>query len=84
MMNKQLHLTIVCPEQTLFEGEVEQVNLPGTLGGFTVLADHAPLISSLRKGSIRYVIGADEQMLEIKSGFVEVKENKVLICAEIS
>ena len=40
-------LEILSPERTLFSGEVESVTLPGTLGEFTVLRHHAPLISSL-------------------------------------
>ena len=38
-------LEILSPEQKLFSGEVESVTLPGTLGEFTVLKRHAPLIA---------------------------------------
>ena len=44
-----LHLTIVSPEKVVFKGEVESVLVPGTLGDFEILTDHAPIISSLEK-----------------------------------
>ena len=47
MGRKEFHLVIVSPERTLYEGEVRAVILPGELGKFEVLKDHAPLISSL-------------------------------------
>ena len=48
--HEDLHLIVVSPESTLFDGKVEIVTLPGELGSFSVLYDHAPLISSLIKG----------------------------------
>lgn len=54
-----LHLNIISPEKTLYDGDIERVTLPGTLGPFTIYPHHAPIISSLEKGSIEY-IPADE------------------------
>lgn len=48
--HEDLHLIVVSPESTLFDGKVEIVTLPGELGSFSVLYDHASLISSLIKG----------------------------------
>ena len=42
-----LRLKIVSPERVEFDGEVESVLVPGTLGSFEILQDHAPIISSL-------------------------------------
>ena len=47
---KELHLVIASPEQTVFEGKVDMAVLPGELGEFQVLVNHAPLISSLTAG----------------------------------
>lgn len=77
-----LQLTIVSPEQILYEGEVQSVTLPGTAGSFTVLPDHAPIISSLESGKIEYVTSHEEQSVLIRSGFVEVKDNCVSVCVE--
>lgn len=78
-----MRLNIITPEETLFDGEVDNVTLPGTLGPFEVLKDHAAIITSLEKGKIVYHVGEEEHALEIKSGFAEVKNNVVSVCAEI-
>ncbi len=69
--HEDLHLIVVSPESTLFDGKVEIVTLPGELGSFSVLYDHAPLISSLIKGEIKYTEDELEKSIGISSGFVE-------------
>lgn len=81
-MKPILNLTIVSPEKTLFEGEVGLVTLPGTWGSFTVLPEHAPIISSLESGKIYYSVNGQMHSLQIKSGFVELKNNRMSICVE--
>ena len=61
----------------------EIVTLPGELGSFSVLYDHAPLISSLIKGEIKYTEDELEKSIGISSGFVEVRDNIVSACVEI-
>ena len=76
-------LEILSPEQKLFSGEVESGTLPGTLCEFTVLKRHAPLISSLNQGEIKYRLkNGDEQRVAIRNGFVEVLKNHVSVCIE--
>ena len=82
METKNLNLIIVSPEKTLFKGEASDVTLPGTKGIFMVLPKHAPLLSSLEKGTIKYTTSDGEQLLEIVGGFVEVKKNEVSVCVE--
>ena len=82
METKSLHLVIVSPEKTLFKGEVTDVTLPGSQGIFMVLPKHAPLISSLEKGTLAYTTAEGEQSLEITGGFVEVRKNEVSVCVE--
>lgn len=79
----QLSLTIVSPEETLFDGEVMSVQVPGVLGRFEILENHAPIISSLTSGDIVYKTKSESSSLEIKNGFVEVQNNKVMICVEL-
>ncbi|MCR4957671.1 MAG: ATP synthase F1 subunit epsilon [Prevotella sp.] len=74
-----LKLKIVSPERIEFAGEVESVKVPGTMGNFEILTDHAPIISSLQKGVVEY----DGQKLDIMGGFVAVQKNEVSICVEI-
>ena len=76
-------LHIVSPEGTLVKTTVSAVTLPGTIGPFEVLKDHAPLISSLEKGDIVYVSEGTEHRLPIAEGFVEVHDNKVDVCVEV-
>ncbi len=90
MDEKELELVIVSPEKTIFKGYVKWVDLPGEVGRFQVLINHAPIVSSLIAGEIKYQCGdahfrvkRDVQVLEIKGGFVEVKNNQVSVCVEI-
>ncbi len=75
-----IHLLVVSPERTLFEGMVKYVRLPGSAGQFAVLYNHAPLISSLDAGEIVCQSGKDKIRLDISGGFVEVNDNTVAAC----
>ena len=76
-------LHIVSPEGTLVDTTVSAVTLPGSLGPFEVLKNHAALISSLEKGEIVYLSEGAERRLPIASGFVEVRDNQVDVCVEV-
>lgn len=65
---KELHLVIVSPEKLVYEGKVSQATFPGSAGKFQVMADHAPLISTLSAGEVKYVAGQETQSLQIKGG----------------
>lgn len=78
---KKLQLTIVSPEKKLFQGEVNQVTLPGVMGSFTILPQHAPIVSLLTRGKILYVTAdGTSQNLEVMGGFVEMNDNNVSVC----
>ena len=79
-----MHLEIVTPDTTLFSGDnVELVQLPGIDGSFEVLDHHAPMISVLKRGSVKVMIkGETPVFFEINGGVIEVLQNKVLILAE--
>lgn len=79
---EDLRLIVVSPESTLFDGTVEIVTLPGEVGSFSVLYDHAPLVSSLTKGVVRYREEGEEKFIPISGGFVEVRDNVVSACVE--
>lgn len=78
-----LNLRIVSPEKVVFDGEVESVKVPGTLGAFEILTDHAPIISSLTHGRVEYATTGGTQSLDVLGGFVEVKKNAVSLCVEV-
>lgn len=92
-----MHLEIVSPEATLFTGEVEAVTVPGVLGEFQILNNHAPIISLLDKGMVKIKgqleagkgreemftrDAAGKLVLEIRSGTLEFKDNRLIILAD--
>ena len=77
-----MKLRIITPSELLFEGEVESVTLPGSAGSFSVLINHAPIISSLESGKVVVRTQEGSQDYPLNSGFVEVKDNVVIICIE--
>ncbi len=80
-----LKLKIVSPERIEFDGEVQSVLVPGSQGEFEILKDHAPIISTLDKGTVEYGLPKGEKVqLEILGGFVEVQQNEVSLCVEVS
>ena len=66
-MMKELHLSIVSPEKSVFDGEVKIVTLPGTVGSFSILPGHAPIVSSLKAGTLGYTTMDGEEHI-IKPG----------------
>lgn len=62
---------------------VDAVFLPGGLGEFEVLCGHAPIISSLTAGRIRYRVSGEEKSVTISSGFVIVKDDRIEACVEV-
>ena len=79
-----LKLKIVSPEKVFYEGEIESIVVPGTLGRFEVLVGHAPIISSLEKGSVEYTTTDGEKTpFDILGGFVEVQKDVISLCVEI-
>jgi F-type H+-transporting ATPase subunit epsilon len=75
-------LEILTPDKKVFEGEVTAVTVPGTMGSFQILKDHAPIISTLEDGPVIIKSKADEQTFNIKGGVVEVLKNKIVVLAE--
>jgi len=80
-----LELKIISPERIEYQGEVKSVLVPGTLGQFEILVNHAPIISSLEKGTVMYTLPSGEKKeLAIVGGFAEVQKNVVSLCVELS
>ncbi|HBH24144.1 MAG TPA: ATP synthase F1 subunit epsilon [Cytophagales bacterium] len=77
-----MYLEIITPDKKVFEGEVVSATLPGSKGSFQVLQNHAALISSLEKGTLKYhtVKGAMEMI--VTGGVVEVLDNHIIVLAQ--
>jgi len=77
-----MKLEILSPEKIYFTGEVTMVTLPGKQGNFTVLENHAPVISMLAKGVVVYRQNGEDKQIGVGEGFAEVNKNKVVVCIE--
>ncbi len=72
---------VITPDKVLFSGEAISVRLPGSGGSFEALANHAPLISSLDKGTVVVLTNSSEEAFDVSGGIVEILSNKVVVLA---
>ena len=92
-----MHIEIVSPEATLFSGEVESVIVPGSLGSFQMLNNHAPIVATLKEGIVKISGKMDlddtfkdkfkkqddnTTLFQISSGTVEMRNNKLILLAD--
>ena len=83
MAGKNFNLDIVTPTKTVFSGEVQSFSAPGEAGGFQILFNHAPFLSSITVGQVKVIDPAGaESRYATSGGFVEVNNNKVILLAE--
>ena len=88
-------LELISAHEILFKGQAVAVTLPGELGSFTVLNNHAPIISVLvagkvtvriplqrpHRGKVTYRTPDDAvKSIDIKGGIADVKDNVVSVC----
>lgn len=78
-----LTLTVVSPErEVLREDDVEMVVAPGIDGELGLMPRHAPLVTQLQAGTLRYRSGGDERFLTILGGFLQVMQDTVTVLAD--
>lgn len=77
-----LSLEIVTAEQSIYSDEVDIVIAPGIEGQLGILPSHAPLMTMLQPGELCLRKGGEEISMAISGGFLEVRENKVIILAD--
>ena len=83
MAVKTFKLEIVTPKKLIFTGDVVSFSAPGTVGGFQVLRDHAPLLSEIGIGEVKITDAeGNERRYATSGGFVDVKKNQVVLLAE--
>jgi F-type H+-transporting ATPase subunit epsilon len=75
-----MEIEILTPDKKLYTGKIKVVKLPGTLGSFEILKNHAPIISTLEKGQIK-IIGVNDEVefFDITEGVVEASNNKIVV-----
>jgi F-type H+-transporting ATPase subunit epsilon len=80
-----MNLEIITAEKTLYQGEINSIHVPGSKGSFTVLRNHAPIISTLAKGEIKIITANKKtETIEIEGGIIEVKKNKIIVLADMA
>ena len=78
------HFDLVSPEKLLFAGEVAQVDLPGSEGDLGVLANHAPLVTTLRPGIIVVHREGGDMRVVVNGGFAEVGPGGLTVLADMA
>lgn len=77
----RLQVDIVTAEGRIFAGETDTVTAPGSDGQLTILPSHAPLITSLDDGDLKYMDNGEENHIALLGGFMEVNSNRVTVLA---
>ena len=81
-MAEKINLEVVTPKGPIVSEEVDIVTAPGFAGEFGVLANHAPFLSTIKIGTLRYKKDGTEQELMVSGGFCEVSDNKITFLVE--
>jgi len=78
---KSLKLQLVTPDRSIFEGEVEEFTAPGEVGPFTIMHNHAPIVSALVPGIFKWKPGGADTLFLLGGGFLEFHENTGVVLA---
>jgi F-type H+-transporting ATPase subunit epsilon len=81
-MAEKINLEVVTTKGAIVSEEVDIVTAPGFSGEFGVLANHAPFLSTIKIGTLRYKKDGTEQELMVSGGFCEVSNNKITFLVE--
>ena len=81
-MAATFHLSILTPERSVFEGDVDYLEAPGSEGYFGVLANHAGMVTALMAGKLTLRQGGRDQSYQLSGGFFEVSRNQATVLAD--
>lgn len=81
-MAEQIRLEVVTPSGSVVDEDVTIVNAPGYGGDFGVLAHHAPMLSTIKIGTLTYEKEKSREALMVSGGFCEVSNNKITFLVE--
>jgi F-type H+-transporting ATPase subunit epsilon len=82
--SKGIHLTILTPEKTLFDQQVDSVVITAYDGEMGFLPRHAPLITHLGIGELRAVAAGETLRFAIHSGFARMEDDQLLVLADVA
>jgi F-type H+-transporting ATPase subunit epsilon len=77
-----LHVAVISPEQTLFEGEATSVVAPAHDGEVGILTGHAPMMALLGRGTLRLASSSGERRFAVTGGFLQVADDQVRVVTE--
>ena len=77
-----MHVTVLSPEQTVYEGPATHVLAPAVTGYLGILKDHAPLMALLGEGTLRVDNGRESRSFKVSGGFLQVAKNEVTVLSE--
>ena len=77
-----LHVSVITPEATIYEGEADQVIAPAHNGSLGILRGHAPLMALLGTGTLRIERGGKSTSYTVSGGFLQVVDNTVTVLSE--
>lgn len=75
---------LVSPEKLLFNGQVDQVDVPGAEGDFGVLAGHAPFVTTMRPGILTVYGESGALKVAVSGGFAEVSDAGLTVLADVA
>jgi F-type H+-transporting ATPase subunit epsilon len=82
-MAEGVKIEIVSPERLLLSEQANSVTIPGADGYFTVMGDHAPLMTTLKPGFVTVsAAGGHSEVYYVRSGFADISPDGVTILAE--
>lgn len=82
-MAGKFQFDLITPEKMLFSAQVEEVNIPGSEGFFSVLAGHMPLITRVLPGPVRIRAGGGAwTQFVVFGGFAEVNPERTSLLAD--
>ena len=81
-LSGSLHVVVISPEQTIFDGEAESVVAPAWDGELGILRGHAPLMALLGEGYLRVRSGGRTEHFHVEGGFLQVVDNVVTVLSE--
>ena len=84
MANATFPVTVVSPEQVLYEGEAEMVVCRTTEGEIAFLPGHQPLLGALGTAKVRVIQADGEHTAAVHEGFVEVAGDRVVVLSDIA
>ncbi|MEL7166262.1 MAG: F0F1 ATP synthase subunit epsilon [Pseudomonadota bacterium] len=79
-----MQFDLVSPERSLASLDATSVQIPGADGDMTVMADHAPTITTLRPGILRVDAGGEPREFVVTGGFAEIGAAGVSVLAELA